>query len=82
MPFRRSDNPHTVVAAPSAVNQHELWMHYFALGGTRSADDLRAYLYGAIAWPAAERAIAAQALHEHRTDPERTEAPRVPSSIN
>jgi hypothetical protein len=79
MSLLRSDNSITVGAALSAVNQHDFWLRYFALGGTRSADDLRAYLYGAVAWPGVERAIVDQALHEHHTGLEPIKAASAPA---
>lgn len=65
MPFSTSDLPVTPGTALSGLHHHELWIEYFALGGHRSATELRAYLYGATAWPRSERVIAAQALKEH-----------------
>ena len=65
MPFSTSDLPVTPGTALSGLHHHELWIEYFALGGHRSATELRAYLYGATAWPRSERAIVAQALKEH-----------------
>ena len=80
MPFSTSDLPVTPGTALSGLHHHELWIQYFALGGHRSATELRAYLYGATAWPRSERAIAAQALKEH--DARHDLAPGAPTEIS
>jgi hypothetical protein len=78
MPFSTSDLPVTPGTALSGLHHHDLWIEYFALGGHRSATELRAYLYGATAWPGSERAIAAQALKEHDARPDL--APGTPAA--
>jgi hypothetical protein len=44
--------------------QRRLWMSYFALGGSRSADELLDYINGVIEWPGDEHDYAALALNE------------------
>lgn len=42
----------------------ELWLKYFALGGSADQLELEAYLYGVHAFPALERGLVVQAVNE------------------
>jgi hypothetical protein len=46
------------------VTLEQFWFRYLALGGTRSPQELLAYLLGQIEWPAGEHDAGAQALNE------------------
>lgn len=46
----------------------ELWLKYFAIGGSAGQFEVEAYLFAAHALPVLERDLVAQALNEHFMD--------------
>ncbi len=46
----------------------EMWLHYFALGGTADIVELEAYLHGLLSLPPLQRDILAHALNERLDD--------------
>lgn len=52
----------------SDLSLPDLWARYLRLSGTRTLQELGAYLGGSTEWSAGEHDIAAQALNEYFTD--------------
>lgn len=50
--------------ASSGLSMDQLWLRYFELGGEAGVMELDAYLNGAIAMPALQHDILAQAINE------------------
>ena len=48
----------------SGLSVDEMWLDYWALGGSRQVEDLVTYMAGGSAWSAREHDLAALALNE------------------
>ena len=58
----------TTALKRAELTQEELWLRYFALGGTAGLIELEAYLHDLMPLPAAERDVLAQAVNERLSE--------------